>query len=637
MVKIGKNILITVLTVAVILGGYLGYARYLAELQDRNVEVCVDLNDIKKIAAFENKPLSALLKEIRELGVSSIGIFEETLPDANALGELYYAKGSGILRLGKFNPRFDKLSDQGIIKDDKTYIYLPSDIVRKRIYYHFKWALGEQNINFIGNDILEIDKAEEELREIGLGISEAQATFISGLGFNIIPRVWNDTHYHELNIGPKIAALQDFDKIIFEGEEILGYPNNLRALGAALKQYRVNFGNIEIISQYGKSTLGGLVGNDSIRVHSIAQDELRKISKATAVSRLVRAARERKVKLLYIRPFLPPYTEGSPVAYNLDYLKQVIGGLQQSGLTLGATVPVPGLDVSGRQILILGSGVVVGALLLLNSFINVPIIFMILLFLSAVSGIAFIGLAGYGLLLQKGLALLAGITFPSLAVISTLSKKGKIIFSPWDCVLIVLNIIAETMIGVFLMFGLLADYRFMLSLETFAGVKIALLAPIGIVALYFILEQEKGSLVGRLRSFLSTKVSVIILVIGFAALGALAILIARSANFVLPVPELEKSFRGFLETAFVARPRTKEFLIGYPLLFLAATLLLRNKKKWLWVTAALGTIAPISVFNSFSHIHTPIVISMTRTINGLGLGVIIGTIVASLANRFIKT
>src|SRR3989338_5848413 len=137
MVKIGKNILITVLTVAVILGGYLGYARYLAELQDRNVEVCVDLNDIKKIAAFENKPLSALLKEIRELGVSSIGIFEETLPDANALGELYYAKGSGILRLGKFNPRFDKLSDQGIIKDDKTYIYLPSDIVRKRIYYHF--------------------------------------------------------------------------------------------------------------------------------------------------------------------------------------------------------------------------------------------------------------------------------------------------------------------------------------------------------------------------------------------------------------------------------------------------------------------------------------------------------------------
>ena len=72
------------------------------------------------------------------------------------------------------------------------------------------------------------------------------------------------------------------------------------------------------------------------------------------------------------------------------------------------------------------------------------------------------------------------------------------------------------------------------------------------------------------------------------------------------------------------RPRTKEFLIGYPALFLAAGYFLRGEKQWLWVLAAIGVIAPISVFNTFSHIHTPLMISLIRTFNGLILGLLIG-------------
>ena len=51
--KIGKGVLVIILSLGVIVGGYLGYYRYFVELQDRTVEICVDLNDLKKIAAFE--------------------------------------------------------------------------------------------------------------------------------------------------------------------------------------------------------------------------------------------------------------------------------------------------------------------------------------------------------------------------------------------------------------------------------------------------------------------------------------------------------------------------------------------------------------------------------------------------------
>ncbi len=76
--------------------------------------------------------------------------------------------------------------------------------------------------------------------------------------------------------------------------------------------------------------------------------------------------------------------------------------------------------------------------------------------------------------------------------------------------------------------------------------------------------------------------------------------------------------------------------MGYPFLILAGISLLRGKQKWLWLLAALGSIAPISVFNSFCHIHTPVMVSLGRTVNGVILGVIIGLVVGFIVNRSIK-
>jgi hypothetical protein len=119
-------------------------------------------------------------------------------------------------------------------------------------------------------------------------------------------------------------------------------------------------------------------------------------------------------------------------------------------------------------------------------------------------------------------------------------------------------------------------------------------------------------------------------------LAAIGILVARSGNFTLPVPGFEKNLRGFLETVLFVRPRTKEFLIGYPFLLLAATFYLRGQRQWLWLLAAIGAIAPISVFNTFSHIHTPVMISIIRTLNGLVLGLVIGALVVYITDRYRK-
>jgi len=633
--RVGKFILVTALTLAVALGGYLGYLRYLNELQDRTVELCVDLNDIKQIATYEKKALGPVLDKLSENGIISVGLFEETLPDAAAKGELYYTSGAGIDRLGDFNPLLSRLRAQGKIKSDRTYLYAPSDVVRKRIYDQLQWAIGKESIKFLGRQVMEIDESEKELRELGLGISEVQKDYLVQKGFRIIPRVWNDPRYHFGNIGPKIAALKDFDTIIFDGEKILGYPDAIDSTAQALKKNHISYGYIEIVKQDGDALLRRLMDRDVVRVHSVPKRELEKLNKDEVIKRFVRAARERKVRLFYLRPFLPPQIDAYPVAYNLDFFGRVKDGLTKAGFVMGKAEKVQTLRVSDWQLLMLGVGVAIGLLFLFNHFVRIHSFIMILLALLCGTGMYYAMNAGYMSDLQKALALLAAVTFPALAVISSFARKEKVTFLPWNGTFIVINILAETLVGVFLLTGILADYRYMLGVETFRGVKLALVLPMAIVALYFILQQGSGGLKDRIASFLNLDVKMISIVSAVLVLGGIGVFVARSGNFVLPVPGFEKYARNLLEKLLYIRPRTKEFLIGYPFIFLAAAAYLRGKLKWLWLLAALGAIAPISVMNTFSHIHTPFIISMMRTVNGLVLGIAIGAMVAFLADTFI--
>ncbi|MCJ7645350.1 DUF5693 family protein, partial [bacterium] len=45
-------------------------------------------------------------------------------------------------------------------------------------------------------------------------------------------------------------------------------------------------------------------------------------------------------------------------------------------------------------------------------------------------------------------------------------------------------------------------------------------------------------------------------------------------------------------------------------------------------------IGQVSIINSFCHAHTPLVISLGRTINGIWLGIIVGVLLVAIVRRF---
>src|SRR3989442_12894460 len=121
------------------------------------------------------------------------------------------------------------------------------------------------------------------------------------------------------------------------------------------------------------------------------------------------------------------------------------------------------------------------------------------------------------------------------------------------------------------------------------------------------------------------------LVVGVAAV----ILLARSGNFGLPVLSIEERLRSFAETLLVARPRTKEYLLGHPALVLAFGAAVM---RWRWGViplAAVGAIGQAGIINNFSHIHTPLVYAIGRTANALRLGSLLGVVFLTVLLRVV--
>jgi len=131
----------------------------------------------------------------------------------------------------------------------------------------------------------------------------------------------------------------------------------------------------------------------------------------------------------------------------------------------------------------------------------------------------------------------------------------------------------------------------------------------------------------RLREFLWKPVYLWGILAAVVALVAVALLLVRSGNDSgVGVSALELKFRAILEQWLVARPRTKEFALGHPL-FLFAMIAGARGQRTLALMLLLGAaIGQVDVLNTYCHAHTPVLLSLLRTANGLWLGIGMGVI-----------
>ena len=602
--------------------------RMQSEANYKNVQMVVNYSDIVAMANANDLTEEEFAKALQERGVSAVLYKEWSLGSLNANGQVAIEVGNNI----EHASFVEKVSKEVPVSAANAYVALLDKNIAVQVKDHVlekvpgaDYYPGQVDVItipiMVPNGDSEVVTALNKIKEIGAGFDMASIARMSALGMDTVPqlRSWDNPTDTSLRMAfDEIKAMPNLVYLLFNDKEIPGYPQKNRTVADLLKDDKGNtvvpVATLEFSDQKGLNQLGVLLNKDVIRLHTISNGEMGSLTPDSALDRWMLAARERNMRSLLVR-FFDITTPGANLQGNLNYVASIQTGLIESGFTLDQPYEKPAsIPTSTILMAMVGTAVIAGVMLILLE-MRLPKLSL----LALIGGIA-IWLA---LLLvnptmaKKMMALLSVITFPTLSCLLIMKPEAR---SIGKSVVALLKLCAISYIGAVLMVGLLADILFMLKLDQFIGVKLAHVVPI--VAVPFILyiwNEEKPltfvkQLLEKALDYKWTMLGVLVAVAG-------VIYLSRTGNSGAELSAAESMMRTFLNDVMGVRPRSKEFLIGYPF-----TLLLfwlgASRKNWLLTIPAI--IGQVSLVNTYAHIHTALIMSMQRSFNGLVLGIAVG-------------
>jgi hypothetical protein len=477
----------------------------------------------------------------------------------------------------------------------------------------------------------------------GMGFDPEKIEEISSMGFNLTLRPENKPDASPEQLKTYLAGINTIKGvscIIFAGSnEVMGYPANLDSTVEGFKAGRASFGDVETptekMRQKGATYIAQKMPDRVVRVQSIIPQYLEKMLPEDAIDMFRLGVRERNIRLLYLRPY-PRAIEGKNLYQtNLDYFSTLKKELAKYNFIIGRASHLPLRTPPMPLVILISLGTAGVLLLLLEQFHYDQGIIAVIVIAGAIIFPAGLILAGKMSLAQKLIGLPLGILFPVYAItaafeemsfIETRKKlSGVLGYSLW----MFLKISLITILGALMLSALFSSTQFMLAIDRVKGVKAILFAP---PVICFVLYYLKGT---KSRQTLNEILAAPIymwqgIAAGFLGLVA-AVYMIRSGNADESLTSgTERQLRVMMEELFWVRPRFKDFMIGHPAMIITWAMTAMNVFGGLGLFVLFGAIGQADTMDTFSHIHTPVIISLARTISGMLIGTIIGSLAVTI-------
>jgi hypothetical protein len=646
-----RRLALAVLCVGMIAALLVAFMRAREERHARRVEIAMDYLDFSTLARSYGYDEAQLLIALRRAGLTSLAIPEELGSAIGASGDSELIAGADLMnqyRLGELKqPALAQLAKAGKIGNE-VYLIVgnPAKVARYRTA--LSRHLGPHAVRVVqasGPAILAIRSQIDYLNTLGFGIPDEQLALAEKAHLHLVPRVQNDPKYTAAEID---AILGDFARdgrvttVIFFGQrnEVLGFPNNLDDAADAFKKYGYTFGSIETYDpkqiQKGNDGLAKRMIGQTTRVEAISKTEQDQLEFDTVVARYLLGVRERNVRVVYLRPFTKPrlgtdvYT---PESVNVELIKEIADGVRARGYTLGPATPIADKPTPLPLLLLVSLAVPAFLILVLLELGYADPRFALAAYLAALAIVAGGAALHHELLGRKVVALAGAILFATGAVLAVARYFTSQVPATYGAAL--RDGLGATALatftalgGVAIVVGLCSSALLMEEIDRFSGVKAVIVVPPLLAAGLALFSPRFGGSAAAGGSALRAPVRAYqMALVAVLAAGAL-LYVLRSGNQSDIAPSaFELALRSHLTASLGVRPRFKEFMIGFPLLMLLPSLSLGIRSRYGWLLALGIAIGTADIVDTFSHLHTPLLVSVLRVV----LGAIVGCAIGALA------
>lgn len=683
-----KKILMFLIGISVLVSVYVLIDRYRVEKENDNVEIAIDMTEFQDLAGKLGIDFGVLAQELKNTGVTSIGVQEVSLEELQNRGYIVFTLLSELIANYK-NYNISAENNQIVesiiskfnqgLKPEEIKNYTVVVTRDKRIFDFIYNNLGARikdgviKIRDKTPYVLLIKKRVKDIEKKGIGFLEEDLKYAKNLDFlSIIPRIQNYQGISKEEIDMIIEQIKKYDvsTVVFAGDSVLGYNSdskNQEVLKYAARNF-VKKGLVAAIIekpadqdvekiQKGIKVFSKAADYKMTKVFSVDVNTQKQYDPKTIVQQWSRAIAERNARIIYIRPL--GYSNNDPNQVRLDTLnaiRELDNRIKIMGYNKDIVKGLGRTHLNNYERIAIFIGILAGGLLLLLAFIKLNKYIIYGMLIMGIMGFAGIFVVDrlynqFGDLAIKMAALAGAIIFPSLAALylvnlypKFLKERDKLTLAQIITRSIVITIISAgiSLIGGLMVAGMLAENKYILKLDIFRGVKLAFIAPL---LMYLMLFIKKIGIYSdpnnnpidfslQIKKLLNTSVTVKYVIIGLAILATVTVLLIRSGNVPSEFAiQAEQSFRSYLESIFIARPRTKE-LIAFPILMLLVYTYVKNYKSLSFFVMFAGIIGLADIVNSFCHIRMPVMMASLSTMYSLGFGIVVGSVVILLWNWF---
>ena len=584
--------------------------RAVAESLNRSVEIAVEWEQVVQTAGGQGLEVPEALAKLREAGVGSVALTEQTV--GNLADEGWLALRAGV------DPETNA-PYFGLVGHPEAVSRAESGL---------KARFGDRSVRRVAPDGLAVvdPGVWASARGVAVGLAPDAVRSVQDAGLRIVGRYANAVGASPSYVSSVVdqAHRQGVAVFLAVGDQVLGRRENLDLLADRLRSKDIVYASPEFARIGGDINVLAMSADNAVRLHAAQAMEIDRMSPRETVDRYVRAAQERSVRILLIRP--TTLSAEKPVDAFAELARGIADRLSGEGLSIGPAKPFVEPTVPQAVFPVIGIAAGLSAALALLSVFGLRGWTVGVSALPVLVGAASSAESGRGLA-----ALMAAVVFPVVAFAALDRFRIRSVPAAF------LVVSALSLIGGLAVSGLLVGAVYTLRADQFTGVKLAHFLPIALVGTYWL---------GRLTDADRAIRSPVTWAAGLGSIAgilALAFMLARTGNDnPAAVSGIELQFRALLDQVLPVRPRTKEFLIGHPALVVGIGLLIgirtgRKLPKCAPGLAvgllAVGAIGQTSIVNTMCHLHTPLYIGFMRIGVGLLTGGILGAIVWGILSR----